>query len=153
MANNPLQLRSLTGVAADAYLWAQSLVVSGLHFAGIVKPNPEAQKSTGAAGQQACEGGSSSSNSYGGASAGEAAAATAETAKAAMHDPSVIKTAIEGVAQNMAQAAKVRPDGCLLGTVCLARISICLNACWLLLMSGKENTGSAGTESPHPDTG
>ena len=27
-------------MAADAYLWAQSWVVSGLHFAGIVKPNP-----------------------------------------------------------------------------------------------------------------
>lgn len=87
-----LQLRSVTAVAADAYLWAQSMVVSGLHFAGIIKPNPAAKEQQGA--------GSSGT-------AGEAVAATAETARAAVTDPSVIKEAVEGVTDKMKGVAMV----------------------------------------------
>lgn len=89
-----LQARTLAGAAADAYLWAQSWVVSGLHFAGLVKPNPAVKQ------EQQQAGGASHS-------AGEAVAATAQTARAAVHDPSVIKQAVEGVAENMANVAKV----------------------------------------------
>lgn len=85
----------MQGVAADTYLWAQSWVVSGLHFAGLVKPNPAAQE------QQTA-----------GSTAGEAVAATAATARAAVMDPSVLKEAVESVAENMANVAKVRTEGC-----------------------------------------
>lgn len=94
-----MQARTLAGAAADAYLWAQSWVVSGLHFAGLVKPNPAVK-------QEQAQAGASHS-------AGEAMAATAETARAAVNDPSVIKQAVEGVAENMANVAKVS-DGRLL---------------------------------------
>lgn len=81
-------------MAADAYLWAQSWVVSGLHFAGIVKPNPAVKAEAAAAGPSAN-------------TTSKAVAATAETARAAVTDPSVLKDAVEQVAQNVANVAKV----------------------------------------------
>jgi hypothetical protein len=66
------------------------MVVSGLHFAGIVKPNPAAKEQPGHS-----------------STAGQAAAATAETARAAVSDPSVIKEAVEGVADKMKDVAMV----------------------------------------------
>jgi hypothetical protein len=81
-------------MAADAYLWAQSWVVSGLHFAGLVKPNPAVKAEAAAAGPS-------------GNTAGNAAAATAETARAAVTDPSVLKDAVEQVAANVSNVAQV----------------------------------------------
>lgn len=81
-------------MAADAYLWAQNWVVSGLHFAGIVKPNPAVKAEAAAAGPSAN-------------TAGEAVAATTETVRAAVTDPSVLKDAVEKVAQNVANVAAV----------------------------------------------
>lgn len=92
-----LQARTLAAAAADAYLWAQSWVVSGLHFAGIVKPNPAVKQEQQQAGASH--------------SAGEAVAATAQTARAAVLDPSVISGAVEQVAENIANVAKVRSEG------------------------------------------
>lgn len=88
----------MAGMAADGYLKAQSWVVSGLHFAGLVKPNAavkeqQQQQKAAAAGKRS--------------TAGEALNATAATARAAMTDPSVLKDAVEGVAENMANVAKV----------------------------------------------
>lgn len=92
-----MQLRTLTARAADAYLWAQSWVVSGLHFAGIVKPNPAVKQDVVAAAAAGASGNT----------AAEAMSATAETARAAMTDPSVLKDAVEQVAENVAAVAKV----------------------------------------------
>jgi hypothetical protein len=70
------------------------MVISGLHFAGIVKPNPAAKQQQGEAQS---------------GTAGQAVAATAETARAAVSDPSVIKEAVGGVADKMKEVAMVRP--------------------------------------------
>lgn len=93
-----LQLRSAAGVAADAYLWAQSMVVSGLHFAGIVKPNPAVKQEHDSAAAAAVSAGNT---------AGDAMSATAQTAAAALTDPSVLKDAVEQVAENIANVKMV----------------------------------------------
>jgi hypothetical protein len=72
------------------------MVVSGLHFAGIVKPNPAVKQEHDAA-------------AGAGNTAGEAMAATAQTARAAVTDPSVLKDAVEQVAENIANVKMVRP--------------------------------------------
>jgi hypothetical protein len=72
------------------------MVVSGLHFAGIIKPNPAVKQEHDAA-------------AGAGNTAGEVMAATAQTARAAATDPSVLTSAVEQVAEQMATVKTVRP--------------------------------------------
>lgn len=93
--------------------WASSAAswgVSMLHFAGVVKPNPDAkQDGKGAA-----------------ANIKEAAAATAETARAAMTDAHVVSGAMQEVQNQMANVAMVRGSLCdSLAAICSLRLNHC----------------------------
>ncbi|WIA11152.1 hypothetical protein OEZ85_011291 [Tetradesmus obliquus] len=89
-ASSKKHARSMRGAVAQWWLGMSSWTVSMLHFYGILKPNPAAKQ----------DGKGPATNMK------QAAAATAEAARAAMGDAQVVAAAVGGVQESLANVAK-----------------------------------------------
>uniref|UniRef100_A0A383WJQ1 Fungal lipase-type domain-containing protein n=1 Tax=Tetradesmus obliquus TaxID=3088 RepID=A0A383WJQ1_TETOB len=89
-ASSKKHARSMRGAVAQWWLGMSSWTVSMLHFYGILKPNPAAKQ----------DGKGPATNMK------QAAAATAEAARAAMGDAQVVADAVGGVQESLANVAK-----------------------------------------------